>query len=146
MIAISNPKHHLMPLRFRFALVIEEADSLRMSLVNVLRAQGWHVHGIWRAERAFHILPHIPYSLIVIDSDLPGISGIDFVRILHDSREWREIQLVVITSSQSVAFANQIAEYGAFVARKSNWQDDLFSFLSRHDKDPTKNSLSDQRV
>jgi DNA-binding response OmpR family regulator len=117
-----------------------------MSLVNVLRAQGWHVHGIWRAEQAFHILPYIPYSLIVIGSDLPGISGIDFVRILHDSREWREIQLVVIASSQSVALANQVAEYGAFVARKSNWQDDLFSFLSRHDKDPTKNSLSDQRV
>ena len=135
-----------MPLKIRFALVIEEADSPRMALVNVLKAQGWHVHGIWRAERAFHILPHIPYKLVVIDSNLPGISGIDFVRILHDSREWREIQLVVITSSQSVAFANQTAKYGAFMARKSRWQEDLFSFLSRQDKDPTENSVSDQRV
>ena len=101
---------------------------------------------IWRAEQAFHILAHIPYRLIVIDSELPGLCGIDFVRILHDSREWREIQLVVITSSQSVAFANQIAEYGAFMARKSRWQDDLFSFLSLHDKDPAENSVSDQRV
>ena len=88
---------------------------------------------IWRAEQAFQILAHIPYGLIVIDSELPGICGIDFVRILYNSREWREIQLVVITSSPSVAFANQVAEYGAFVARKSNWQDDLFSFLSGYD-------------
>jgi DNA-binding NtrC family response regulator len=146
MIAIPDPQHRLVLLKFRFALVIEEADSLRMSLVNVLKAQGWYVHGIWLAERAFHILPHIPYSLIVINSDLPGISGIDFVRILHDSREWREIQLVVITSSQSVAFANEIAEYGAFMARKSRWQEDLFSFLARHDKDPIENSVNDQRV
>jgi DNA-binding response OmpR family regulator len=99
-----------MPLKFRFALVIEEANSLRISLVKVLKAQGWYVHGIWRAEQAFHILAHIPYGLIVIDSELPGICGIDFVRILHNSREWREIQLVVITSSPSVAFANQVAE------------------------------------
>jgi CheY-like chemotaxis protein len=145
MIAIPVPQHCLVPLKFRFALVIEEADSLRMSLVNVLKAKGWYVHGIRRAEQAFHILAHIPYRLIVIDSELPGLCGIDFVRILHNSREWREIQLVVITSSQSAAFANQIAEYGAFLARKSRWQDDLFSFLSRHDKDPTENSVSDQR-
>jgi DNA-binding NtrC family response regulator len=146
MIAIPDPQHHLVPLKFRFALVIEEAESLRMSLVNVLKAQGWYVHGIRRAEQAFHSLAHIPYRLIVIDSELPGMCGIDFVRILHDSREWREIQLVVITSSQSVAFANQIAECGAFLARKSKWQDDLFSFLSANDEDPTENSLSDQRV
>ena len=146
MIAIPVPQHCLVPLEFRFALVIEEADSLRMSLVKVLKAQGWYVHGICRVEQAFHILAHIPYRLIVIDSELPGICGIDFVRILHNSREWREIQLVVITSSQSAAFANQIAEYGAFLARKSRWQDDLFSFLSGDDKDPTENSVSDQRV
>ena len=146
MIAIPDPQYRLGPLKFRFALVIEEADSLRMSLVNVLKAQGWHVHGIGRAERAFHILPHIPYSLIVIDSDLPGLSGIDFVRVLHGSREWRAIQLIVITSSQSVALINEIAKCGAFIARKSRWQDDLFSFLARHDKDPIENSVNDQRV
>jgi hypothetical protein len=32
-------------------------------------------------------------------------------------REWREIQLVVITSSQSVALATQVAKCGAFLAR-----------------------------
>jgi DNA-binding NtrC family response regulator len=146
MIAIPDPQHRLVPLKFRFALVIEEADSLRMSLVNVLKAQGWYVHGIRRAEQAFHILAHIPYRLIVIGSELPGLCAIDFVRILHDSGEWREIQLVVVTSSQSVAFANQIVEYGAFLAIKSKWQDDLFSFLSRHDKDPKENSASDQII
>ena len=73
----------LKPLDFRYALVIEEMDSVRMSIVNVLRAQGWFVHGIRRAEEAFHILAHIPYNLVVIDSELPGIGGIDFVRILH---------------------------------------------------------------
>jgi hypothetical protein len=43
-------------------------------------------------------------------------------------------------------FCKPISEYGAFLARKSKWQDDLFSFLSRHDKDPKENSASDQKV
>jgi DNA-binding response OmpR family regulator len=136
----------LKPLNFRYALVIEEMDSVRTSIVNVLRAQGWLVHGIPRAEQAFHILAHIPYNLVVIDSELPGISGIDFVRILHSFREWRTIHLVVITSSQSVDFATQVAEYGVFLARKSRWKDDLLSFLSGYDEDPTENTVCDQRV
>src|SRR5271166_6179527 len=75
----------LKPLNFRYALVIEETDSVRTSIVNVLRARGWLVHGIPLAEQAFNILAHIPYNLVVIDSELPGIGGIDFVRMLHNS-------------------------------------------------------------
>jgi PleD family two-component response regulator len=73
----------LKPLNFRYALVIEEMDSVRTSIVNVLKAQDWFVHGILRAEQALHILAYIPYRLIVLDSELPGICGIDFVRILR---------------------------------------------------------------
>jgi DNA-binding response OmpR family regulator len=136
----------LKPLDFRYALVIEEMDSLRTSIVSALRTQGWFVHGIRRAEQSFDILAHIPYNLVVIDSELPGLSGIDFVRILHNSREWRTIRLVVIANSQSVGFATQAAEYGAFLARKSRWKDDLFSFLSGYDEDPTESTVCDQRV
>jgi CheY-like chemotaxis protein len=136
----------LKTLNFRYALVIEEIDSVRTSIVNVLRAQGWLVHGIPRAEQAFNILAHIPYNLVVIDSELPGIGGIDFVRILHNSREWRTIRLVIIASSRSVDFATQAAEYGAFLARKSRWKDDLLSFLSAYDEDPKENTVCDQRV
>ena len=131
----------LKPLDFRYALVIEEMDSVRTSIVNVLMAQGWLVHGVRRAEQAFPILAHIPYRLVVIDSELPGISGIDFIRILHNSKEWRTIQRVVITGSQNVDFAIQITEYGAFLADKSRWHEDLFSFLSGYDENPAMNTV-----
>jgi DNA-binding NtrC family response regulator len=134
----------LIPLNFRYALVIEGIDSVRTSIVNVLRAQGWLVHGIPRAEQAFNILAHIPYNLVVIDSELPG--EIDFARILNNSREWRTIRLVIITSSQNVDFATQAAEYGAFLARKSRWKTDLLSFLSGYDEHPTDNTVCNQRV
>jgi DNA-binding response OmpR family regulator len=130
----------LIPLNFRYALVIEEIESVRTPIINVLRAQGWLVHGIPRAEQAFHILAHIPYNLVVIDSELPGIGGIDFVRILQTSSAWRTIRLVIIASSQSVDLAAKAEEYGALLARKSRWKDDLLSFLSAYDEDPTENT------
>jgi CheY-like chemotaxis protein len=115
-----------------------EADALRTFLVQLLRKQGWLVHGIRQAQQAFNILAHIPYELIIMDAEMPEISGIDFIRILHNAREWRAIKLVVITSSQSAGFAAQTAESGAFLARKSNWEDDICGFLSTYDEELTK--------
>jgi DNA-binding response OmpR family regulator len=127
---IWNTRKYQNRLNLSFALVIEEALNFRNSVMALLREHGWLVHGTSRAEEAFSILAHIPYDLIVLDSELPGISGIDFVRILQNSREWRTIRVVVITSPDSPSFACQVAECGAFLARRSRWEDDLFEFLA----------------
>lgn len=135
---MQNPQQQLKRLNFRCALVIVEADALRAFIVQLLRKQGWLVHWMRLAEQAFNILAHIPYELIVIDSELPGMSSIDFMRNLHNARKWRAIKLVVITSSQSPGFGAQAAARGAFLARKSSWEDDLCGFLSTYDEEPTK--------
>jgi len=103
---IWNTRKYQNRLNLSFALVIEEALNFRNSVMALLREHGWLVHGTSRAEEAFSILAHIPYDLIVLDSELPGISGIDFVRILQNSREWRTIRVAVITSPDSPSFAS----------------------------------------
>ena len=74
-------------------------------------------------------MAHIPYNLIVLGSELPGIGVTDFVRILQNSREWHAIRLVVINNSEGASWEEQIADSGAFLARRSMWQDDLSGFL-----------------
>jgi DNA-binding response OmpR family regulator len=64
---------------FRTALVIAEDCDLRKSVVQQLKHEGWIVHGITKAEHALPILAHIPYELIIVDCELPGIDGKDFV-------------------------------------------------------------------
>jgi CheY-like chemotaxis protein len=123
-----NTKHRSNRLNFSVALVIEETGSFRSLVMSLLRERGWLVHGIGRAEEAFRILGHIPYDLIVLDSELPGMCSIDFARVLQNSREWQAIRLVIITSSNSASFASQVPECGAFLARRSKWEDDLFEF------------------
>jgi CheY-like chemotaxis protein len=137
-IAMHNPQHQLNRLNFRCALVIVEPDALRTFIVELLRKQGWLVHGIRLPEQAFNVLAHIPYELIIIDAELPEMSGTDFLRILDGARAWRAIKLVVITSSQRAGFAVQTAEPGAFLARKSSWEDDICGFLSTYDEECTK--------
>jgi CheY-like chemotaxis protein len=115
--------------RLNFALVIEEASPHRHSVIALLREHGWLAHGVSCAEDAFNILAHIPYTLIVLDSELPGIGARDFVRVLRTSGERQAIRLVVINSSESAIWENQIAESGAFLARRSRWREDLSGFL-----------------
>ena len=130
MIEIETKQPKSNQLNFRSALVIQEAGALRISVMELLRKRGWLAHGVSRAKQAFDILPHIPYDLIVFDAELADISGMDFIRVLHTSRKWQTIQFVVITSSNSASLANQVQDCGAFLARKTTWEDDLFEFLS----------------
>lgn len=117
-----------------FALVIETAGNLRNSIIALLRGRGWLVHGVSRAEQAFSILHHIPYSLIVLDSELPGICPTDFVRILRTCRS-QTIRLVVINGPESPVFEEQIKDGDAFLVRRSMWEDDLFGFLVAYQGD-----------
>ena len=73
---------------------------------------------------------HIPYALIVIDSELSSMSAIEFARILHKSEEGQAIQLVAIIDSPERSSGDKLMECGAFLARKPVWREDLSKFFS----------------
>jgi DNA-binding response OmpR family regulator len=119
-----------LPNRLNFALVIGAEEKLRNSIVRVLKERGWLVHGISRTEHAFGLLAHIPYNLIVLDSELPGISEADLVAIVQDARVCRAIRLVIITRPDEPNLASELAGCGALVARRWSLQDDLSGLLT----------------
>ena len=131
-----NSRAQLRRLNFRCALVVVGADDLRIFIIQLLRKQGWLVHGIREMEPAFKLLAHIPYELIIIDAEVLEMTGIDYIRGLQNARQWPTTNLVFITGSQSTGFATEITEHGAFLARKSMWKDDLCGFLSAYDEGP----------
>jgi DNA-binding response OmpR family regulator len=114
---------------FRTALVIADDCEVRKLVVQHLKCEGWIVHGITKAEHALPILAHIPYELIIIDCELAGIDGKDFLRLLRNAREWRAIHLVALTNCLNAPLATELAHSGAFLARKAAWLDDLSHFL-----------------
>jgi len=114
-------------LDFRSALVIEESTLLRGSLVDYLKKRGWIAHGTKRIEQALPLLKCIPYHLIVVD--LSGLGAANFVRILHSSKDWSTIPLVVITDSANETFASDRNTAGPRLARRSAWTSDLTNIL-----------------
>ena len=124
-------QNQLSQLNFRSALVIVEEYNLRGFIIQLLRKRGWLVHGIRQTEQALSLLPHIPYELVIIDCEMPGI---DYLRRLQNAGKWLTMKLVFILSSQSAGFAGDLAERGVFLARKSRWEDDLCGYLSAYDE------------
>jgi DNA-binding response OmpR family regulator len=114
---------------FRSALVIEQSDVLRRSIVEHLKNRAWIVHGIKRAEQALPVLEHIPYHLIVVDGEISGMTATEFARILDESGKWEATQLVVITGTGGRSSAAELTEYGAFLVRRSVWREELSKLL-----------------
>jgi DNA-binding NtrC family response regulator len=113
----------------KIALVIEPEDGLRRSAVQFLRSRGWIVHGLRRAEHAFPVLTQIPYNLIVIGSELTGMTTAEFVRILSDSKEFCTIPLIAIAEPSTRALIAELETFGVFLANTGTWKSDMPRFL-----------------
>ena len=114
------------PLHFHCALVIEEDEELRRVLVQLLKERGWLVHGMRRAEQALPILGRISYHLIIADAELPGLSGLQFARMLHRGREWGSIPVIILANTRS----HRATQVGACVVRRSAWCNELTKTLA----------------
>lgn len=114
---------------FRAALVVVDDCDLRNPIVLNLRDQGWLVHGIRSTEHLFPILAHIPYQLIIIDGELPGIDKKEFGRLVDDARAWHAIRLIILIARKSAPLAKDLAQLGALSARKHAWSEDLSGYL-----------------
>ena len=129
-----NSQNQLRRLNFRCALVIVEEYDLRSFIIQLLRKQGWLVHGIRQTEEALSLLAHIPYELVIIDCEVSEVARIHYMRRLQNAGRWLTIKVVFISSSQITGFAGDPPERGVFLARKSRWEDDLCEYLSACDE------------
>ena len=125
MILVTNMKR----VNLKVALVIEPEDELRRSAVRFLRSRGWIVHGLRRADHAFPVLTQIPYNLIVIGSELTGMTTVEFVRILSDSTEFRTIPLIAIAEPSTRSLIAELETFGVFLANRGTWKSDMPRFL-----------------
>jgi hypothetical protein len=108
-----------------------------------LKHESWIVHGITKAEHALPISAHIPHELIIVDCELPVIDGKDFVRLLHNAREWRAIYLVALTNCIKCAFGYRTRSLGSIPGQKRGLVGGSFAFLGHL---ALKNGSSDHTI
>jgi len=92
-------------------LVIEDNRDFRELLVDVLQAEfpDMRVVGAPSAERALKEVEKRPPDLVFVDIKLPGMNGLELVKILRKS--YRQMVVVILTSHDTPEYRAAAAKH-----------------------------------
>lgn len=84
----------------RQVLCVEDNDANFALIQRVLESTGlWTVTRAARVEQARTWLAEHTPAVLLLDLDLPGISGLELAREIKGSERWRSIPIVVVSAS-----------------------------------------------
>jgi DNA-binding NtrC family response regulator len=93
-------------------LIVDDHRSARESMADILGHAGYAVESVSSAVEAIQVLGTKSVDLIITDLQMPGMSGLEFIRELEKRRHGA--QIVMITAHASVASAVEAMRHGAF--------------------------------
>jgi DNA-binding NtrC family response regulator len=93
-------------------LVIDDHRQARESMADVLRRAGHQVETLASAIEALKVLERESFDVIVTDLQMPGMTGLEFIRHLHERPHGA--QVLMVTAHASVASAVDAMRHGAF--------------------------------
>ena len=93
-------------------LVVEDNDNNRMLIRDVLRATGYHVVEAENAEDGLRMATEHRPALILMDIQLPGMSGTEALLRLRADPATRAIPVIAVTASVMTQDRRQIMAAG----------------------------------
>jgi DNA-binding NtrC family response regulator len=92
-------------------LVIDDEKSVRTSLQALLEDEGYAVRAVESAEQGLALCEREKYLLAIVDGQLGGISGYEFLE--RARQRWPELPVVLITAFATPKYAVQAIKQGA---------------------------------
>jgi DNA-binding NtrC family response regulator len=94
-------------------ILIADDDEVSCQLfAETLEAEGFHVDQVTSGDAALSRLRAESYDLLIIDVRMPGISGLDVTRVVHESHP--ALPIIVMTAFGSIETAVEAIHEGAF--------------------------------
>ena len=95
-------------------LVVDDEPIERQTLTDILRLEGYHVSSVANGEAAVDFVRLNPVDLIILDLRMPGMSGLDVVKVA--SRLIPDVEIVLLTAYGSMesaieALRNRVHDY-----------------------------------
>ena len=75
-------------------LVVDDEESIRLSLCDIIRAAGYDVSGASSGEEALEVLEARPVDVVITDIRMPGLSGLELTGIV---KEKYSVDVIIIT-------------------------------------------------
>jgi DNA-binding NtrC family response regulator len=86
-------------------MIVDDEPRLREVLMRSTRASGFRVFGARSAEHARRMLQQESIDIIVLDLNLPGLDGLQFLEQLH--RQKAQVQVIILTGFGSLDAARK---------------------------------------
>jgi DNA-binding response OmpR family regulator len=95
-------------------LVVDDELIERQTLTEILRLEGYHVTAVANGEAAVDFVRLNPVELIILDLRMPGMSGLDVIKVVN--RISPDIEIILLTAHGSIesaieALRSQIHDY-----------------------------------
>jgi len=97
-------------------LIVDDSAAIRKILQRVLQQTELPLGAVYEAsdgKQALEILRHHHVSLVLSDINMPNMDGIELLRAVRSSAEWRELPVVMITTEGSPAKVAEAVELHA---------------------------------
>ncbi|HEX2076650.1 MAG TPA: response regulator [Longimicrobium sp.] len=96
----------------RVLVVDDDADVLR-SAEELFGRLGWEVRTVAEPAEVWQALASARPDLLILDSDLPGIDGLDLCRALRSDPRWRRLPVLFLTATTDVPWLYRAYAAGA---------------------------------
>jgi two-component system nitrogen regulation response regulator NtrX len=97
---------------YKTILVIDDENSICLTLRGILTDEGYNVLTIGSAEDALKIIEEELPDLVLLDIWLPGMDGIEALKIIK--RDYPQIQIIMMSGHGTIETAVKATKLGAF--------------------------------
>jgi DNA-binding response OmpR family regulator len=96
-------------------VIVEDTADLRVSIVELLRMEGYSVSSAMHGEEALTLLQKInpTPNLIITDLLMPEMNGFDFIARVRKNIKWQSVPILVFTAMPPHENEEKVLEMGA---------------------------------
>ena len=109
--------------------IVDDESSVRVALGRLLRLAGYEVHAYGSGEELFESLADRRPDCVVLDVNLPGLSGFDVERRLREMSP--RVAIVFITASDEAALGQAAGTASVRLLRKPFSGEELLAAVTQ---------------
>lgn len=96
------------------ALVVDDSRAIRRIVGAMLRELGFEIFEAGEGAEALKVLKERgPIDLAMVDWNMPGMTGIDFLKAVRSERAYDPLRVVLVTTETGLAEVRQALAAGA---------------------------------
>ena len=94
-------------------LIVDDEESIRDLIKEILRTQDHETAAAEGGTQALDILRKKEFDLAIVDRNMPGVSGIDFVKLVRLNSKLSRLKVLMCTASSVNKEVDEAFEAGA---------------------------------